>query len=60
MRATKTRSFNGIKAIGALIIFASIPACIVGLDSKRDGVTSMAFLMFLIGFTLFVIGRFRD
>jgi hypothetical protein len=56
------RSFNGIKAIGALIIFASVPTCCVAANARPidDTWMSIGTLGFVGGFVLFIIGRFRD
>jgi hypothetical protein len=59
------RTFNGIKALGALLIFASVPSCIVGTNlragsSGMETAMSIGTGMFFLGFILFVIGRFKD
>ncbi len=62
-RPIETRSHDAarnLKAIGALLMILGVPGCCIAAETNSNGFMAFGFFGFLLGMTLFVIGRFRE
>jgi hypothetical protein len=60
---THTRTTSGgseLKTIGALLWIASVPMCAYGAAAESEGSFGLSFVLFLVGFAVFIVGRLRD
>jgi hypothetical protein len=51
---------KNFKVIGALLMIVGVPGCFVASETNSNAFMAFGLFGFLLGMTLFVIGRFRE